>query len=126
MYISDKNLFSELHSGFFSHNAALSGICLIPSASLVSDLLHIEKGIICAYSNTLGASMEMISPQNELTVQRSSPCHGEFITQVREKEFFSPYPMVKNDFGISCREYSKVQSMNTYIIVKKKYFQFLY
>lgn len=62
MYISDKNVFSELHSGFFSHNAALNGICLIASASLVSDLLQIEQIIICTYSNTSGASMEMIGP----------------------------------------------------------------
>lgn len=61
MYISDKNIFSELHSEFFSHNAALNGICLIPSASLGSDLLHIEQVIICTYNNNC-AFMEMIGP----------------------------------------------------------------
>lgn len=47
MYISDKNLLSELHSGFFSHNTALNGICLILSASPVSEILHMEHVKIC-------------------------------------------------------------------------------
>lgn len=118
MYISDKKLFSELHSGFFSHKAVLNAICLIPSASLASDLLHIEKVIICTYSNTSGASMEMTGPENELTVQRNSPCHEEFITQGRRKELFLPYFMVKNDCRISCIQDSKVQNIKMYITMK--------
>lgn len=48
--------------------------------------------------------MEIIGHENELNVQRNSPCHEVFVIQDRQTVFFLAYFMVKNNFRRSYKE----------------------